>query len=61
MKDFTYSGVWWLPGRENIRVAGSLSFTVGTGLKLSLLGALQATPNPFEDVEHPLVLEQRPP
>lgn len=56
MKDFTYSGVWWLPGRENVRVAGSLSFTVGTGLKLSLLGALQATSNPFEDVEHPLVL-----
>lgn len=41
MEAFELEGYWWLPGREDARVPGFLSFDPAVGAELRLIGALR--------------------
>ncbi|NET45034.1 MAG: hypothetical protein F6K15_25485 [Okeania sp. SIO2B3] len=40
MENIEYSGYWWLPLKEDEKIAGTLTFTNDEGIKLRLMGSL---------------------
>jgi len=44
MRDFEYSGVWWLPRDEDNEVAGILRFSERDGVRLELIGSFAGGP-----------------
>jgi hypothetical protein len=56
MQSIEYSGLWWLPGNPDNRVAGSLSFTDEDGITLQLIGSFGEIDSFQSTKAHPLVL-----
>jgi len=52
-KPFTTQGEWWIP-ESDIKVGGTLSYADGR-IRLSLVGLLEETPDPFSDEPIPVV------
>lgn len=46
MKPWRAKGLWWLPDRADHKVAGTLTYSPTTGLRLDLIGVLAENPEP---------------
>lgn len=45
MKPFTHTGVWWLPGRPDESLSGTLTFSPESGITMELFGTLNIGPD----------------
>lgn len=58
MEDVQYLGLWWVPTNERNKVAGTLAYSQGGGIRLSLTGSFYQ-PHFYGDLEsYPVVLGQ---
>jgi hypothetical protein len=59
VKPFTFSGVWWLPEEENLKVAGEATFTGDSRIKLVLHGTFDREFKPGTEISlssYPIIL-----
>jgi len=56
IEKFEYRGEWWLPGRDERKVSGTLKFSPNEGAKLELIGSFREARDYDKMTAHEIIL-----
>jgi len=60
LKEFQYSGIWWLPNKPNNQISGDLEFHPAKGASLQLNGSFTDITDSFESSKEKIILGVTP-